>query len=282
MLRTRTPARRLREARFSLQGVSSCNVHGPVAEVPRGGRSLPAGGVVWSRAMSEPLSYRLEGDVAVLRMDDGKANALSHAMIESLRKSLDRAESEAGAVALLGRPGRLSAGFDLSTMREGPEAARALVTAGAELLLRLYEFPRPTVIGASGHALAAGALLLCAADTRIGARGDFKIGLNEVTIGMTLPIFGVELARDRLSKRHFTAAVVQARIYDPEGAVEAGYLDASVDPESLEAEVLAAAAALAGLPRGAYAGTKRSARAAVAAAIRETLEEDMARITGGR
>lgn len=234
------------------------------------------------RPMSEPLSYELEGSVAVLRMDDGKANALSHDMIERIQKALSRAESEAGAVALLGRPGRLSAGFDLSVMKSGPEATRALVTAGAELLLRLYEFPKPVVIGATGHALAAGALLLCAADTRIGAQGDFKIGLNEVAIGMVLPIFGVELARDRLSKRHFSQAVVQARIYDADGAVAAGYLDRAVLAEAVEEEVLAAAAALAQLPGAAYAGTKRSARAAVAQNIRDTLDEDMARITGGR
>jgi len=231
--------------------------------------------------MSERLRYALEGDVATLRMDDGKANALSHEMIEALRKALDRAGGEAGAVALLGRPGFLSGGFDLKVMRQGADAARELVAAGAELLLQLYEHPLPTVIGASGHALAAGALLLCAADTRLGARGDFKIGLNEVAIGMTLPIFGVELARDRLSKRHFTAAVIQARIHDPEGAVAAGFLDRSVEAEALERETLATAAALTQLSKQAYAGTKRKARTAVAARIRETLADDMGRSLGG-
>jgi len=231
--------------------------------------------------MSQNLSYALVADVAVLAMDDGKANALSHEMIDALGKALDRAESEAGAVALLGRPGRFSAGFDLATMKAGPEAVRGLVTAGAELLLRFYELPLPTVVGAGGHALAAGALLLCAADTRIVAQGDFKIGLNEVAIGMTLPIFGVELARDRLSKRHFGAAVIQARLYDGAGAVDAGFADRAVPAEAVNAGTLEAAGVLAQLPRDAYAGSKRQARAAVARQIRDTLAEDMARITGG-
>jgi len=232
--------------------------------------------------MSEKLRYDLQDDVAVLAMDDGKANALSHAMVDALGAALDRAGREAGAVALLGRSGRFSAGFDLGVMSAGPEAARDLVMAGAELLLRLYELPRPTVIGAEGHALAAGALLLCAADTRLVARGDCKIGLNEVAIGMTLPIFGIELARDRLSKRHFTAAVIQARLYDGEGAVEAGFADRALEAGAVRQEAIAAAAALAaGLDRDARAGTKRKARAAVAAHIRDTLAEDMARIAGG-
>ena len=75
-----------------------------------------------------------------------------------------------------------------------------LVTAGAELLLDIYTHPLPIVIGCTGHAMAAGALLLLAADTRIGAEGEFKIGLPEVAIHMTMPIFGLELARDRLAR----------------------------------------------------------------------------------
>jgi enoyl-CoA hydratase len=223
-------------------------------------------------AMSENLRYATEGDVAVLTMDDGKANALSHEMIEALRKALDRAESDAGAIALLGREGRFCGGFDLATMRSGPDAVRALVTAGAELLLRIYEFPRPTVIGAGGHALAAGALLLLSADTRIVARGDFKIGLNEVAIGLPLPDFGIELARDRLSKRHFTAAVIQAQLYDGQGAVDAGYADRAVAPGAVKEEAIAIAQALTGLSRGAYADTKRRSRAAVVARIRASLD----------
>ncbi|MBW2316645.1 MAG: crotonase/enoyl-CoA hydratase family protein [Deltaproteobacteria bacterium] len=230
--------------------------------------------------MSEKLTYALEGDVAVLTLDDGKANALAPDMIDALSKALDRAESEAGAVAFFGRPGRFSAGFDLKTMSAGADAAAAMVGAGAELLLRIYEFPRPTVVGVTGHALAAGALILCAADTRIATRGDFKIGLNEVAIGMTLPVFGTELARDRLSKRHFTAAVVQATLYDAEGAVAAGYADRAVDADALVGEVMSTAATLAELPRGAYAGTKRQARNATAGHIRDSLVEDMARLKG--
>jgi enoyl-CoA hydratase len=228
----------------------------------------------------EPVRYELSDSVAVIHLDDGKANALSHAVIDSLHAALDQAEKEARCVVLVGRPGRLSAGFDLSVMSTGPEAVQGLVTAGAELLLRLYMFPMPTVVACSGHALAAGAIILLVADTRIGARGNFKIGLNEVAIGMSLPIFGIEFARDRLSKRHFHAAVNQARIFDPEGAVDAGYLDATAEPEKLLDEALAEANRLAQLSTGAYAGTKQTSRASIERQIRDTLAADMARLTG--
>src|SRR5579862_730602 len=147
------------------------------------------------------VHYELCDGIAVITMDDGKANALSPAVIQALHTSLDRAEREAAAVLLTGRARRLSGGFDLSVMTSSVDAMRALVTAGADLLLRVYLFPRPVVVACNGHALAMGALLLLAADYRVGAAGDFKIGLNEVSIQMPLPLFGMELARARLSKR---------------------------------------------------------------------------------
>ena len=77
--------------------------------------------------MSDVIEYRLEGGVAVLVFDDGKANVLNDESIAALHIALDRAEKEAGSVALVGRPGRFSAGFDLSIMGTNVDAMRALV-----------------------------------------------------------------------------------------------------------------------------------------------------------
>jgi enoyl-CoA hydratase len=231
---------------------------------------------------SDRLHYELRDNVALLRMDDGKVNALSHAMIDALRSAFDRAEGEAGAILLTGREGRLSGGFDLSAMGGGPESAAKLVLAGAELLLRIYEYPRPVVVACNGHALAAGAILLLVSDLRIGATGNFKIGLNEVSIQMTLPVFGVEFARARLSKRHFTKAATQAQIFDPETAVDAGFLDGTTTPEALFDSALAEATRLAGLPHPAFRNTKQAERNATIRLIRDTLHDNIAEITGFR
>ena len=80
----------------------------------------------------------------------------------------------------------------------------------------------------TGHALAGGALVVLTGDYRIGASGEFKIGLNEVTIGMPVPVLAMELARDRLATSELVRATLLAQIYNPEGAVRAGYLDAVV------------------------------------------------------
>jgi enoyl-CoA hydratase len=120
--------------------------------------------------------------------------------------------------------------------------------------------------------------VLLAADRRIGAAGDFKIGLNEVAIGLRLPIFALELARDRLSKRHFPTATVLGRVFAPDDALDAGFLDAVIEPERVFDAALAEAEALAALPSHALAQTKLLARDAVAAHVRETLAQDMSRL----
>jgi len=88
----------------------------------------------------------------------------------------------------------------------------------------------------------------------------------------------MELARDRLSKRHFTAATVLGRIYGPAEAEDVGYLDAVVEPERVVDAALAEAEGLAALPRDAFSETKLLARKALVAHVRATLEEDMSRV----
>jgi len=222
------------------------------------------------------VRFDLVGSVARVHFDDGKANAISFAALEALNAAFDRAEKEAGAVVLLGRGGRFCAGFHLDTMQEGPDPARRLVGGGARLLARMAGAPLPIVAACGGHALAMGALLLLGADVRIGAEGDFKIGLNEVAIRLTLPDFAVELAEERLSRRHLLRATTLAEIYDPVGARDAGFLDRVVPAERLEAEALAEAARLAELPRRAFAETKRALRGERVDRIRAGLDENLA------
>lgn len=212
--------------------------------------------------MADPgaVTTTIEDGVAVVWFDDGRANALSPDSIAQLGDALDRAAVEATAVCIVGRPGKLCAGFDLSIMQGGPEATKRLVATGGELLMRLFVHPQPTVVAVTGHALAAGALLVLSCDLRIAADVPAKIGLNETAIGMPLPRFALELAQDRLDRRHLTQATIQARIYDPRRAVEAGYVDRVVPVDEVEAEAIAEARRLGQLSSNAYATTKRSLR----------------------
>lgn len=224
------------------------------------------------------LSYTLRDGIAVIQMDDGKANALNPAMIEALDEALTRAEKEAKAIVLAGRPGRFSAGFDLRVMMADPKGAIDLVISGANMLLRLYEHPLPVVAACSGHAIAGGAVMLLCCDTRIGIEGDFKVGLNEVQIGMPMPAFINDLAKQRIARNKEIEAVLQATLYTPAQAAEVGYLDSVVAPEALEEAAFKKAKALAGLAPRAYASTKKLQRSAVAEAARAGLAADMKRV----
>jgi enoyl-CoA hydratase len=219
------------------------------------------------------VGYELRDDVVRLAWDDGKANSVSSPVIAELEALLDRAAEEgAKAVSLTGRPGRFCAGFDLGELGQGGDTTRRLVRAGAELLVRIYELPIPVVVGCSGHALGLGALLLLAADARIGAPGSWKIGLNEVAISLALPTFGTELASARLSRRHLTRAAQHAEIYDPAGAVDAGFLDLVCDEGRLDDAVAAEAGRLGTLAGPAFAVTKQRLHAATIGRIRASLD----------
>jgi enoyl-CoA hydratase/carnithine racemase len=220
--------------------------------------------------------------VTVVHLDDGKANALTHDIFRALHAAFDEAEADddVGAVAIIGRPGRFSAGFDLSVMTAGPEQARGLLQAGGELGFRMFELPKPVVLGCTGHALAMGAILLMSGDVRIGAEGSFKIGLNEVGIGMPVPRFVVELARERLSPRHFSMSVGQARIFSPSEAVDAGFLDRVVEADDVEAAAIEHAKLLAtSLHRRPFELTRSYMRAAIGERLRAAMATDLHEFT---
>jgi enoyl-CoA hydratase len=191
-----------------------------------------------------------------------------------LDEALTRAENEAGAVVIKGREGLFSAGLDLKEVRKGNDAGMALLDHSAVMFLRLYGLPQPLLATCTGHGVAAGALMLLSADTRIGTLGAFQIGLNETAINSPFPVFAYELAHGRLSKRHLTSALVQATTYSPEGAVDAGFLDEVVDADALMDTVLAEAERLAALPVETYATNKQHIRAGSLAAMRTAIHAE--------
>ncbi|MEM7541808.1 MAG: crotonase/enoyl-CoA hydratase family protein [Pseudomonadota bacterium] len=217
------------------------------------------------------LDYQLQGDVAIATLDDGKANAVGHTFIDAVDESLQRANTEAKAICLVGRQGVFSGGFDLKELQKGEQEREALVRRGAELLLRIFMHPQPVVVACTGHAVAAGAFVLLSADTRIGALGDYKIGLNETAIGLTLPVFGFELSKARLSPRYHSAAVTQAQLYDASQAMEVGFIDSAVALEEVVSSALEHAASLSEIAGDAYAYNKTGIRQSTADAIAASL-----------
>ncbi|WP_426149326.1 crotonase/enoyl-CoA hydratase family protein [Pseudomonas sp. DC3000-4b1] len=226
--------------------------------------------------MSDLIDYRLEEGVATLTLNNGKVNAISPAMIEALNRALDQAEQDRAVVVITGQPGILSGGYDLKVMTAGPLEAVELVTAGSTLTRRLLSHPQPVIVACSGHAVAKGAFLLLAADYRIGVEGPFHIGLNEVMIGMTMHQAGIELARDRLRRSAFHRAVICAEMFDPQGALSAGFLDEVVPAQGFPEAVERAAQRLKSLNPSAHRNTKLKVRQGLLSALDAAIAEDRA------
>lgn len=219
-------------------------------------------------------------NVLVVHLDDDKANALSFDMIAAINEALDDAESDDDirAVVLHGRPGKFSAGFDLGVMLGNDMSAIIdLVADGGDLVHRIYASPVPVVSACTGHALAAGALVLLGCDVRIGADIDAKIGLNEVAIKMVLPDWALTIAIDRLSKRHLQRALATARITTPRDAIDVGFVDEVVPVDDVLDRAVAVAAELAAtLDPSAYARTVRAVRGAVLDQMAAQIADDRA------
>lgn len=231
--------------------------------------------------MSEPghgavVSYRMDGPVATITMDDGKVNALTLALIAALNDALDQALEDHAVVIVAGREGRFSAGFDLKTLTGGSREGPALLTAGFELSERLLSYPFPVVIACTGHALAMGSFLLLSGDYRVGADGDFKIGANEVAIGLVMPETAIEICKQRIPASHFGRVVVNAEIFQPSEAMAAGFLDRVVPAGSVMEVASETAARMATLDMRAHAATKLRVRAGALAAMRATIVSDEA------
>lgn len=212
---------------------------------------------------SSPVTVEQRGQVLLVTMDDGRANAVTSALSTAVRAAISRAEAtpDIGAVVIAGRPGRFSGGFDLGVIRGGDaNAIREMVDGGGALVREAYGAAIPVVAACTGHAVAAGALILLGCDYRVGTDENVKIGLNEVAIGLTLPDWALAIAAERLSPRYLQQSVANAQLYDGKGAVEAGFLDAVVPADQVVTAAIERATILAQLDTVAYAQTLKALR----------------------
>ncbi|KIQ27399.1 MULTISPECIES: crotonase/enoyl-CoA hydratase family protein [Pseudomonas syringae group] len=224
--------------------------------------------------MSDLVSYQLDDGIATLTLNNGKVNAISPDVIAAFNAALDQSEKDRAVVIVTGQPGILSGGYDLKVMTSSPEAASSLVTEGSTLARRMLSHPFPIIVACPGHAIAKGAFLLLSADYRIGVEGPFNIGLNEVQIGMTMHHAGIELARDRLRKSAFNRSVINAEIFNPEGAMQAGFLDQVVSVEALSETARTVATQLKKINMNAHGKTKLKSRKAFLDTLDAAIELD--------
>ncbi|MHA7833064.1 MAG: crotonase/enoyl-CoA hydratase family protein [Algiphilus sp.] len=227
--------------------------------------------------MSESrVHYECDNGVAVIRIDDGKRNALSPAVFRELYAAFDRAEADQAIVILTGRPDVLSAGYDLKVLRGGGPQAINMLRLGYSLTARVMHFQYPVITACNGHALAMGVFLMLSTDYIIGTRGDYKVAANEVALGLPMPRVGAALLRHRLTPAAFERVVNLSEYFPVEEARTAGFFDELVEADQLMARAREHAAAYAELDMPAHKASKRRIRGQLIRYVRRAVWLDMA------
>ena len=223
----------------------------------------------------EPVHYQQQDQLAVIRIDDGKRNALSPEVLRQIYAAVDRAEADKATVIITGRDDVFSAGFDLNVMKRGGLAPLRMLRLGYGLTARVMRYPYPVIAACNGHCLAMGVFLMLSTDYIIGTRGDFKISANEVAIGMNMPRVAAMVLKNRLTPAAYQRAVNLAEYFDVDSALDAGFFDRLVEAGELIPAAEAHARELQKLDPRAHTVTKRRIRAKLARRIRRTIPVDL-------
>jgi enoyl-CoA hydratase len=209
-----------------------------------------------------------DGTVALLRLENGKANAMGPTFLDRLDGLLGQL-GDARAAVITGQGSAFSAGLELPVLVDLNRATmRGFIHHFEAVMLRVFELPIPLVAAVNGHAIAGGCVLALQADVRIGADRDSRIGLNETQLGIGLPAAVVETLRWQVPGPSLAAIALEGRLFSPREALQAGLLhELSPEGELLE-RALRRASALAALPPAGVRMVKQSLRRPIAAAVR--------------
>jgi enoyl-CoA hydratase len=212
------------------------------------------------------------GQIGILTMRHGKANAMDGVFCEDIIKRLGELRtSPARAVVITGQGNIFSAGVDLvRALNGGPDYFRHFLPPLRRAFEELFFFEKPIVAAVNGHAMAGGCVLTCALDHRLMAQGNGRIGITELLVGVPFPVIALEIMRFAAAPQHFERIVYSGATFVPDAAVGLGLVDEVVPGEALLERALAAAQKLAAIDPGAFALTKRQIRAPV----REQVERD--------
>jgi enoyl-CoA hydratase len=224
------------------------------------------------------IQYQLENEVATIRMDDGKANAMNFAFFEEMNQSLDRLENDrAKTLILTGRQGYFSAGLDIKLMSSLPAAEiNALADTFAKTLLRVFSLPVPTIALCSGHAVAGGAMLFFACDLRFVVDGPYRIQMNEMMMGIPLPSWMLLIGRFALPAQVFVEALLHARVFSPKETMEKAISYGLIkEDEDALAFVMARTEHLKVLNSDAYRTSKNRLRAAEVEGVLRLLKDEL-------
>lgn len=222
------------------------------------------------------IDVETENGIAVVTLGHGKANALDIEFCDALSKCFDElATSAARAVVVAGRGRMFSAGVDLiRASAGGADYMRKFLPVLNRSFASIFFHPKPLIAAINGHAMAGGAVLACCADRRIMARSGGRIGVTELLVGVPFPALAFEAVRFAVPARYLAESLFSGATYEPDIALQRGWVEEVVEADALMPRAIAAAQQLAQLSPEAFATTKRQLRQE----IRERLDRSGAAV----
>ncbi len=204
------------------------------------------------------------GDIAVLTLKHGKANALDIELCDAIAARFRELETAATrAVVVTGQNRMFSAGVDLIRLSAGGAPyVRRFLPALHRLYDAVFHHPKPVIAAVNGHAVAGGCVLACCADRRIAARDGGRIGVTELLVGVPFPALAFEVMRFATPPAFFPEIILSGATFAPEDALARRLVDELVEPGELMDRAMAAAKVLAALPSATFAMTKQQIRQA--------------------
>ena len=223
------------------------------------------------------------GPIRELRLNRPPVNALTSEFIVALRQAVEAAPQQGvKALILSGSPGRFSAGLDVPLLLGCDRPAMA------ELWRELYSLMRalggssvPIAAAITGHAPAGGTVLPMFCDWRVMAAGEFKMGLNEVQVGIPLPAVILAALRRLVGARQAERLAVGGLLISAQEALEIGLIDEVAPPDGVVERAQKWCESLLALPSEAMATTRREARADLVAIFDRDLEAELDEVIAG-
>ena len=221
------------------------------------------------------------GAIRELRLNRPPVNALSPELISALRQAILASPSQgARALILSGSPGRFSGGLDIpSLMALDRPTMDSVWRDFYGLLGAIAQSPIPIATAITGHAPAGGTVLSIFCDWRVMAQGDFRIGLNEVQVGIQMPPLILKALRRLIGPREAEHMAVAGTLVTVQEALRIGLVDDVAEPEQVVNRALEWCERLLALPPEAMLGTRRDARADLCALFDQETEAELREVT---
>ena len=215
-----------------------------------------------ARYASPMIEVTSAEDIVTIRLAHGKASAMDLELVEAIALAFaEIAASDAKVVILTGTGSIFSAGVDLFRLVDlGAEYTKQFVPALSRMMLDLFSFPKPLIAAVNGHAIAGGCIMNLAADYRLMASGNGRIGIPELLVGVPFPPSVIEAVRFAVPPQHLQMLMYTGRTVVADEALRLGLIDEVVAPDALLARAEEVARQFAALPPRIFALSKRQLR----------------------